>query len=78
MLFYSHNPQGRYELSAVCSAFNKHDITFSKATAAKLVGGRYQLEKLIKEGKIRAEKSDARQNGKWFCNGSDVLKNIRF
>lgn len=50
------------------------DLIFSKNAAAKIVGGRVRLEKLVGEGKIRADKPTNSQNGKWFCNASDVLR----
>lgn len=67
----------RYQLDVVRFVFNKSGITFSKAVAAKLVGGEYRLEKLVSEGKIRMEKPTAKQNGKWFCNGGDVISHIK-
>lgn len=65
------------QLNLLSMAFRKLGITFSKAVAAKLVGGEYQLEKLVSEGKIRMEKPTAKQNGKWFCDGGDVIQNIK-
>lgn len=53
------------------------DITFSKDNAAMIVGGTKKLERLISQGKIRAEKRTPTQNGKWFCNGADVLMHCR-
>lgn len=50
------------------------DVIFSKSISAKIVGGRVRLEKLVGEGKIRADKPTCKQNGKWFCNASDVLR----
>lgn len=50
------------------------DVIFSKSISAKIVGGRVRLEKLVGEGKIRADKPTNSQNGKWFCNASDVLR----
>lgn len=67
----------RYQLDLIRFVFSKRGITFSKATAAKLVGGEYRLEKLVSEGKIRMEKPTAKQNGKWFCNGGDVISHIK-
>lgn len=67
----------RYQLDLVCFVFRRLGITFSKATAAKLVGGEYRLEKLVGEGKIRMEKPTAKQNGKWFCDGGDVIQHIK-
>ncbi|MCM1337746.1 MAG: hypothetical protein NC187_08055 [Candidatus Amulumruptor caecigallinarius] len=51
--------------------------TFGKDTAAKIVGGVKKLERLIAEGKITAEKPTKKQNGKWYCNAADVLRNCR-
>ena len=67
----------RYHLDLIRMVFDKHQIKFSKAVAAKLVGGEYRLEKLIRTGEIRADKPTAKQNGKWFCNGGDVLRHVK-
>lgn len=49
--------------------------TFGWRYSEKIVGGRARLERLIVEGKIRAEKVNTKaQNGKWQCNASDVLR----
>lgn len=48
--------------------------TFGQREAADIVGGRGRLFRLVGEGKIRAEKPTKVQNGKWFCNASDVLR----
>lgn len=72
---YKNDPGYRLEL--IFSAFGRHKITFSKTAASKLVGGEYRLEKLIRNGEIRADKPTAKQNGKWFCNGADVLRHIK-
>ena len=49
--------------------------TFGLRYSEKIVGGRARLERLIVEGKIRAEKGNtSAQNGKWLCNASDVLR----
>lgn len=65
------------QLGLLSMAFRKMGITFSKAVAAKIVGGEYRLEKLVSEGKIRVEKPTAKQNGKWFCDGGDAIQNIK-
>lgn len=65
------------QLGLLSMAFRKMGVTFSKAVAAKIVGGEYRLEKLVSEGKIRVEKPTAKQNGKWFCDGGDVIQNIK-
>lgn len=49
--------------------------SFGQRYAASIVGGRGRLERLIGEGKVRAEKISDAQNGKWQCNAADVLKN---
>ena len=50
-------------------------MTFGLRYSAKSVGGRGRLERLIIEGKIRADKGNCTaQNGKWLCNAGDVLK----
>lgn len=50
-------------------------MTFSRRQASAIVGGRYRLERLVGDGSIRAVKNNAdAQNGKWQCNGWDVLK----
>ena len=52
--------------------------TFGLRKAEKIVGGHARLMRLIEEGKIRAEKTNGKaQNGKWFCNASDVLRYAR-
>ena len=48
--------------------------TFGKREAAKIVGGIGRLIRLIEENKIRSDKPTCAQNGKWFCNASDVLR----
>ena len=51
-----------------------NDKTFGQREAANIVGGRGRLFNLIGAGLIRAEKMTNKQNGKWFCNASDVLR----
>ena len=48
--------------------------TFCKDVSSKIVGGEARLNSLIESGEIRAEKPTAKQNGKWFCKASDVLR----
>lgn len=48
--------------------------TFTKNEAAKWVGGRRRLEKLVAENKIRQEKPGDAQNSSWRCNAEDVLR----
>ncbi|MDE6810664.1 MAG: hypothetical protein K2J42_11360 [Muribaculaceae bacterium] len=57
--------------------FKKHRVVFSKSEAAKLVGGRARLLRLIDRGAIEVEKPTNKQNGKWFCSAADVIKHIR-
>lgn len=55
-----------------------NDKTFGFRFSERIVGGRARLERLIVEGKIRAEKGNCEaQNGKWLCNASDVLRYAR-
>ena len=50
------DPQSpEYRLEAIPLMFNRHNVVFSKTTAAKLVGGRGKLGKLIERGKGREE-----------------------
>ena len=51
--------------------------TFSKDTAAKIVGGVKKLEDLIASGKIEAVKGCNAQNSKWRCNAAQVLRHCR-
>lgn len=67
-----------YRLEAIPLMLNRHKIVFSKTTAAKLVGGHGRLGKLIERGLVRVEKkASGKQNGKWYCNGGDVIRNIK-
>lgn len=50
------------------------DECFSKDLSAKIVGGEDKLNRLIESGLIRFEKPTNKQNGKWFCRASDVLR----
>lgn len=53
-----------------------NDKTFGQREAADIVGGRGRLFQLVGSGAIRAEKRYAnRQNGRWYCNAYDVIKN---
>ena len=49
-------------------------VTFSKNQATILVGGRRRLERLATEKKIAYVKTTDKKNGRWECNGSDVLR----
>ena len=62
-----------YRLNAIILMLQKHEIVFSKTEASRLLGGRGRLCRLIEQGKIRVEKPTAKQNGKWFCNATDVI-----
>lgn len=48
-------------------------VTFDKETEKGFVGGRYRLEKLIAEKKIRAEKTGPTKMSPYAINASDVL-----
>ena len=69
------NAQSQLELLHI--VFDKFQIKFSKREAAKIVGGEYRLERLVERGKVRMEKPSSKQNGKWFCNGLDVIRNAK-
>lgn len=73
----SHITDPQYLLELMRFTFDKRGITFSKAMAAKIVGGECRLEKLVSLGEIRMDKPTAKQNGKWFCNGGDVIRHIK-
>jgi hypothetical protein len=64
-----------YRLMTIETALNNE--VFSKTVASRLVGGRANLLHLVECGKIRIEKPTNKQNGKWFCNAGDVIKNIQ-
>lgn len=75
---YTHRiNDAQYQLDLIAFVFDKYEVTFSKTLAARLVGGETRLEKLVLAGEIRADKPTAKQNGKWHCKGSDVLKHVR-
>lgn len=57
----------------LCSIMYRNNMYFGQREAAKIVGGRTRLFRLVAEGKIRAEKPTMTQNGKWFCNAGDVV-----
>lgn len=60
-------------LDVIYRIMNKE--TFGIRRAAKMVGGRMRLERLIIEGHIRAVKGNRNaQNGKWLINAADVLR----
>jgi len=66
-------PHTPISIEQLCSIMYRNEMYFGKTMAAKIVGGRTRLEKLVGEGKIRAEKKAISQNGKWMCNAGDVI-----
>ena len=50
---------------------------FGVRKAAKIVGGRRKLERLIEAGKIEFAKPVNSQNGKWYCRADQVLAHCR-
>lgn len=52
-------------------------VELSKAQAAKIVGSRYRLEKLVKEKRIRYNQTGTRQNSVWKVNGEDVMRHAK-
>lgn len=72
MKFQSYNEDSA-RLAVILRVMNGKTFGFRYSEA--IVGGRARLERLITEGKIRAEKVNQQaQNGKWQCNASDVLR----
>lgn len=69
------HPECRLEL--IPTTLDRLGVVFSKTMAARIVGGRTKLGKLIEQGKVRVEKKASKQNGKWYCNGGDVIRNIK-
>ena len=51
--------------------------TFTKNEAAKWVGGRRRLEKLVAENHIRQVKAGTHQHSVWQCNAEDVLRHAK-
>lgn len=58
-------------LTEIYLLMGKH--VFGYRMAASIVGGRARLDRLIGEGRVQAEKRSTSQNGKWYCNASQVL-----
>lgn len=64
------------KLDVIYRIMNSETFGFKKS--CRIVGGEARLVRLIEQGKIRAEKTNAQaQNGKWFCNAGDVLRYAR-
>lgn len=72
MLKNAYNEMLAEEIGRIYDATEK--ITFSKNTAAVIVGGRRRLEDLVDRGKIRKTELSNHQHGKWQCVASDVLR----
>lgn len=51
--------------------------TFTKNEAAKWVGGRRRLEKLVAQNRIRQVKEGDKQNSVWRCDAEDVLRHAK-
>lgn len=51
--------------------------TFGKDRSAYYVGGEKKLMELMEAGKIERDKPSNAQNGKWRCNGAQVLLHCR-
>lgn len=60
-------------IQQLCTIMYRNELCFGKNIAAKIVGGRTRLENLVADGKIRMEKKNNVQNGKWMCNAGDVI-----
>lgn len=66
------------ELEEIYTAVRTSTITFSKSKAAKIIGSRYFLEKLITASKIRMTKATDRQFEQCKCNAEDVLRHANY
>lgn len=67
-----------YRLKRIPELLDKRGITFSQTEAAKLLGGRGKLLRLMESGEIRVEKKALyAQNGKWYCRAGDVLRHMK-
>lgn len=64
-------------INVVSIILSKLSITFSKAEATMIVGGEARLLNLIAQNKIRCERANNRQNGRWQCDAGDVLRHIK-
>jgi hypothetical protein len=64
-------------LEEIYTFLRKGEITFSKTAAAKIVGGRGVLERLVARGKIRVNGYSG-SLGKWHCNAEDVLRYVNY
>lgn len=69
--------KAEYRLELIPTTLDRLGIVFSKTMAAKIVGGRGKLGRLIEQGRVRVEKKASKQNGKWYCNGGDVIRYIK-
>lgn len=69
--------KAEYRLELIPTTLDRLGIVFSKTMAAKIVGGRGKLGKLIEQGRVRVEKKASKQKGKWYCNGGDVIRYIK-
>lgn len=65
------------QLESIYTTLRLNNIVLSKTEAAKIVGGRYVLERLVATGKIRQQKQTDKPNSKWFCNAEDVFRNVK-
>lgn len=72
-LTYPNDPK-QQTVNNLCIVARTRGVTFSKAVAAKFVGGRSRLEALVAEKKIRTIKPGDRQNSRWECNAEEVLR----
>ncbi len=66
-----------YRLELIPTTLDRLGVVFSKTVAARIVGGRGKLSKLIEQGMVRVQKKASKQNGKWYCNGGDVIRHIK-
>lgn len=64
----------KYELKLEAIFRTTNNKTFSLTESTEIVGGESRFWDLVGKGMIRAEKSGNRQNARWRCNASDVLR----
>ena len=62
----------------ILRSLRENAITFSRTEAAKIVGSKQRLQRLINQGAIHAVKDHPEaQNGRWRCPAEEVLWHAR-
>lgn len=65
-------------LEDIFTVLRKSQITLSKTMAAKIVGGRYTLQRLVAVGKIRVVEQADCPHAKWHCLAEDVFRCVNY